>query len=76
MSYVNVITLLSPAFEYSSVQVVDISSTWKAFSPKLCCDTRPLVLKATAELLALVPALNIKTEEYEARDQPITVSDC
>lgn len=52
----------------SSVQVVDIGSTWKALSPKLCCDTRPLVLKATAELLALVPALNIKTEEYEARD--------
>lgn len=67
---------MNPAFEYSSylfsVQVVDIISTWKALSPKLRCDTRPLVLKATAELLALVPALNVKTEEYEAREhQPL-----
>ncbi|ROL45532.1 Focadhesin [Anabarilius grahami] len=54
--------------ELCRAEVVDISSTWKALSPKLCCDTRPLVLKATAELLALVPALNVKTEEYEARD--------
>uniref|UniRef100_A0A9J8BYE0 Focadhesin n=1 Tax=Cyprinus carpio carpio TaxID=630221 RepID=A0A9J8BYE0_CYPCA len=54
--------------ELCRAEVVDIISTWKALSPKLCCDTRPLVLKATAELLALVPALNVKTEEYEARD--------
>uniref|UniRef100_A0A8C2EJ14 Focadhesin n=1 Tax=Cyprinus carpio TaxID=7962 RepID=A0A8C2EJ14_CYPCA len=51
--------------ELSRAEVVDIISTWKVLSPKLCCDTRPLVLKATAELLALVPALNVKTEEYE-----------
>uniref|UniRef100_A0A672R7K7 Focadhesin n=1 Tax=Sinocyclocheilus grahami TaxID=75366 RepID=A0A672R7K7_SINGR len=51
--------------ELCRAEVVDIVSTWKALSPKLCCDTRPLVLKATAELLALVPALNVKTEEYE-----------
>uniref|UniRef100_A0A8C1DI18 Focadhesin n=1 Tax=Cyprinus carpio carpio TaxID=630221 RepID=A0A8C1DI18_CYPCA len=51
--------------ELCRAEVVDIISTWKALSPKLCCDTRPLVLKATAELLALVPALNVKTEEYE-----------
>uniref|UniRef100_A0A672R7H1 Focadhesin n=1 Tax=Sinocyclocheilus grahami TaxID=75366 RepID=A0A672R7H1_SINGR len=58
--------------ELCRAEVVDIVSTWKALSPKLCCDTRPLVLKATAELLALVPALNVKTEEYEAREhQPL-----
>uniref|UniRef100_A0A671LWT3 Focadhesin-like n=1 Tax=Sinocyclocheilus anshuiensis TaxID=1608454 RepID=A0A671LWT3_9TELE len=51
--------------ELCRAEVVDIVSTWKALSPKLCCDSRPLVLKATAELLALVPALNVKTEEYE-----------
>ncbi|XP_055052294.2 focadhesin [Misgurnus anguillicaudatus] len=51
--------------ELCKTEVVDISSTWKALSPKLCFDTRPLVLKATADLLALVPALNVKTEEYE-----------
>ncbi|XP_073669467.1 focadhesin [Paramisgurnus dabryanus] len=51
--------------ELCKAEVVDISSTWKALSPKLCCDTRPLVLKATADLLALVPALNVQTEEYE-----------
>uniref|UniRef100_A0A8C1KR02 Focadhesin n=1 Tax=Cyprinus carpio TaxID=7962 RepID=A0A8C1KR02_CYPCA len=61
--------------ELCRAEVVDIISTWKALSPKLCCDTRPLVLKATAELLALVPALNVKTEEYEARDHhPLQVS--
>uniref|UniRef100_A0A671ND01 Uncharacterized protein n=1 Tax=Sinocyclocheilus anshuiensis TaxID=1608454 RepID=A0A671ND01_9TELE len=62
--------------ELCRAEVVDIVSTWKALSPKLCCDTRPLVLKATAELLALVPALNVKTEEYEAREhQPLFLID-
>ncbi|XP_030636113.1 focadhesin [Chanos chanos] len=51
--------------ELCRAEVVDIGSTWKALSPKLSCDSRPLVLKATAELLALVPHLNVKTEEYE-----------
>ncbi|XP_077083940.1 focadhesin isoform X2 [Siphateles boraxobius] len=60
--------------ELCRAEVVDISSTWKALSPKLCGDTRPLVLKATAELLALVPALNIKTEEYEKfRNEAVSV---
>ncbi|XDV18883.1 hypothetical protein PO909_024481 [Leuciscus waleckii] len=60
--------------ELCRAEVVDISSTWKALSPKLCCDTRPLVLKATAELLALVPALNIKTEEFEKfRNEAVSV---
>uniref|UniRef100_A0A4W3IKH0 Focadhesin n=1 Tax=Callorhinchus milii TaxID=7868 RepID=A0A4W3IKH0_CALMI len=46
-------------------EVVDIRSTWYALSPKLCCDTRPLVVKALTELFALVPALNVKSVEYE-----------
>ncbi|XP_057196006.1 focadhesin isoform X2 [Triplophysa rosa] len=51
--------------ELCRAEVVDIISTWRALSPKLCCDTRPMILKATADLLSLVPALNVKTEEYE-----------
>ncbi|XP_056600111.1 focadhesin isoform X3 [Triplophysa dalaica] len=51
--------------ELCRTEVVDIMSTWRALSPKLCCDTRPMILKATADLLSLVPALNVKTEEYE-----------
>lgn len=48
-------------------QVVDLGSTWKALSPKLSSETRPLVLKAIAELLSLVPTLRVKTEQYEVR---------
>lgn len=50
-------------------QVVDLGSTWKALSPKLSCETRPLVLKSVAELLSLVPSLHVKTEQYEVRLQ-------
>ncbi|XP_067301442.1 focadhesin isoform X2 [Pseudorasbora parva] len=65
---------LSGLQELCRAEVVDISSTWKALSPKLCCDTRPLVLKATAELLALVSALNVRTEEYEKfRNEAVSV---
>ncbi|XP_076829762.1 focadhesin [Brachyhypopomus gauderio] len=46
-------------------EVVDIGSTWRALSPRLSCETRPLVLKATAELLSLVPSLQVSTEQYE-----------
>ncbi|XP_029462772.1 focadhesin [Rhinatrema bivittatum] len=46
-------------------EVVDIRSTWNALSPKLSCDTRPLILKTLHELFALVPSLKVKTEEYE-----------
>ncbi|CAB1345172.1 unnamed protein product, partial [Coregonus sp. 'balchen'] len=46
-------------------QVVDVGSTWTALGPKLSCDSRPLVVKAIAELLALLPQLTVKTEEYE-----------
>ncbi|KAM4611436.1 focadhesin [Polymixia lowei] len=46
-------------------EVVDIVSTWRALGPKLSCDSRPLMVKATAELLSLVPQLTVKSEEYE-----------
>uniref|UniRef100_A0A8B9KAV8 Focadhesin n=1 Tax=Astyanax mexicanus TaxID=7994 RepID=A0A8B9KAV8_ASTMX len=53
--------------ELCRAEVVDIDSTWRALSPKLSCETRPLVLKATAELLSLVPSLHVKTEQYEVQ---------
>ncbi|XP_050768878.1 focadhesin [Gymnogyps californianus] len=46
-------------------EVVCICSTWNALSPKLSCDTRPLILKALNELFALVPSLTVNTNEYE-----------
>nr|XP_009940730.1 PREDICTED: focadhesin [Opisthocomus hoazin] len=46
-------------------EVVCIRSTWNALSPKLGCDTRPLILKALNELFALVPSLTVNTNEYE-----------
>ncbi|KAM6303677.1 focadhesin isoform 4-T4 [Podargus strigoides] len=46
-------------------EVVCIRSTWNALSPKLSCDTRPLILKALNELLALVPSLTVNTNDYE-----------
>ncbi|XP_073522237.1 focadhesin [Phyllobates terribilis] len=46
-------------------EVVDIRSTWKALSPKLESDKRPLVLKVLHEFFSLVPALVVKTEDYE-----------
>ncbi|KAF7706258.1 hypothetical protein HF521_019512 [Silurus meridionalis] len=51
--------------ELCRAEVVDLGSTWKALSPKLSCETRPLVLKSLAELLSLVPTLHVKTEQYE-----------
>ncbi|XP_031440497.1 focadhesin [Clupea harengus] len=60
--------------ELCRAEVVDIGSTWKALSPQLSCDTRPLVLKATAELLSLLPQLAVKTEEYEKlKEQVVSV---
>lgn len=47
------------------LQVVDIVSTWRSLGPELSCDSRPLIVKAIAELLALVPQLTAKSEEYE-----------
>ncbi|XP_059348490.1 focadhesin isoform X1 [Ammospiza nelsoni] len=46
-------------------EVVCIRSTWNALSPKLSCDTRPLILKALNELFSLVPSLTVNTNEFE-----------
>ncbi|XP_067839406.1 focadhesin [Heptranchias perlo] len=55
-------------------EVVDIRSTWYALSPKLSCDTRPLVVKVLTEVFALVPSLNIKSTDYEKfRAQVISI---
>ncbi|KAM9837030.1 focadhesin [Aulostomus maculatus] len=51
--------------ELCRAEVVDIVSTWRSLGPKLSCDSRPLMVKAIAELLALVPLLLVKSEEYE-----------
>lgn len=47
------------------LQVVDILSTWKSLGLQLRTDSRTPLVKATAEILALVPQLTVKTEEYE-----------
>ncbi|XP_054843090.1 focadhesin [Eublepharis macularius] len=46
-------------------EVVCIRSTWNALSPKLSCDTRPLILKTLSELFSLVPSLMVNSNEYE-----------
>ncbi|KAJ7335439.1 hypothetical protein JRQ81_013380 [Phrynocephalus forsythii] len=46
-------------------EVVCIRSTWDALSPKLSCDTRPLILKTLSELFSLVPSLAVTSSEYE-----------
>ncbi|XP_074555425.1 focadhesin [Halichoeres trimaculatus] len=51
--------------ELCRAEVVDIISTWRSLSPELSCDSRPLMVKATAELLALVPQLAVRSEQYE-----------
>lgn len=51
--------------ELCRAEVVDIVSTWRSLGPQLSCDSRPLMVKAIAELLALVPQLTVKSEEYE-----------
>lgn len=47
------------------LQVVEIGSTWRRLRPELSCDYRPSVVRAIAELLALVAQLTVKSEEYE-----------
>ncbi|KAL2078934.1 hypothetical protein ACEWY4_024678 [Coilia grayii] len=60
--------------ELCRAEVVDICSTWRALSPQLCSDSRPLIMKTTAELLSLVPQLAVKTEDYEKlKEQVVTV---
>ncbi|KAM6909393.1 focadhesin [Xenentodon cancila] len=51
--------------ELCRAEVVDIISTWKSLGPELSCDARPLVVKAIAELLSLVPRLSVRSEQYE-----------
>ncbi|XP_048359670.1 focadhesin isoform X2 [Sphaerodactylus townsendi] len=46
-------------------EVVCIRSTWNALSPKLSCDTRPLIIKTLSELFSLVPSLTVNSNEYE-----------
>uniref|UniRef100_A0A3Q3R8V0 Uncharacterized protein n=1 Tax=Monopterus albus TaxID=43700 RepID=A0A3Q3R8V0_MONAL len=54
--------------ELCRAEVVDIISTWRSLGPKLSCDSRPVMVKAIAELLALVPQLTVKSEQYEVPD--------
>ncbi|CAF93350.1 unnamed protein product, partial [Tetraodon nigroviridis] len=51
--------------ELCCAEVVDILSTWRSLGPRLSCDQRPLMVQATAKLLALVPQLSVPTEEYQ-----------
>ncbi|XP_037335022.2 focadhesin [Pungitius pungitius] len=51
--------------ELCRAEVVDIVSTWRSLGPGLSCDSRPLIVKAIAELLALVPQLTVKSDEYK-----------
>ncbi|XP_040887163.1 focadhesin [Toxotes jaculatrix] len=51
--------------ELCRAEVVDIISTWRRLGPELSCESRPLMVKVTAELLALVPQLAVRSEEYE-----------
>ncbi|XP_061768446.1 focadhesin isoform X2 [Nerophis ophidion] len=51
--------------ELCCAEVVDMVSTWRSLGPELRCDSRPLMVKAVAQLLALVPQLAVKSEEYE-----------
>uniref|UniRef100_A0A8C9XPL8 Focadhesin n=1 Tax=Sander lucioperca TaxID=283035 RepID=A0A8C9XPL8_SANLU len=54
--------------ELCRAEVVDIVSTWRSLGPELSCDSRPLMVRVIAELLALVPQLTAKSEEYEVSD--------
>ncbi|XP_061566446.1 focadhesin isoform X2 [Cololabis saira] len=51
--------------ELCRAEVVDIVSTWRSLGPELSGDVRPLVVKAVAELLSLVPQLPVRSEQYE-----------
>ncbi|MEQ2234633.1 hypothetical protein ILYODFUR_033476, partial [Ilyodon furcidens] len=51
--------------ELCRAEVVDIISTWRSLGAELRCDSRPMMIKAIAELLSLVPQLAVKSEEYE-----------
>ncbi|XP_077355104.1 focadhesin isoform X2 [Festucalex cinctus] len=51
--------------ELCRAEVVDIVSTWRSLGPELRCDSRPLMVKVVSQLLALLPQLAVKSEEYE-----------
>ncbi|KAM8898854.1 focadhesin isoform 1-T1 [Spinachia spinachia] len=51
--------------ELCRAEVVDIVSTWRSLGPELSRDSRPLIVKAIGELLALVPQLTVKSDEYK-----------
>ncbi|XP_069034005.1 focadhesin isoform X1 [Embiotoca jacksoni] len=51
--------------ELCRAEVVDMISTWRTLGPVLSCDSRPAMVKTIAELLALVPQLTVKSEDYE-----------
>ncbi|XP_051911869.1 focadhesin isoform X2 [Hippocampus zosterae] len=51
--------------ELCRAEVVDIVSTWRSLGPELRCDSRPPMVKAVSQLLALVPQLAVMSEEYQ-----------
>ncbi|CAN9509782.1 unnamed protein product [Ophioblennius macclurei] len=51
--------------ELCRAEVVDLLSTWRSLGPELSCDSRPSVVKATAQLLALLPQLAVRSDEYQ-----------
>ncbi|XP_063756490.1 focadhesin [Eleginops maclovinus] len=51
--------------ELCRAEVVDIVSTWRSLGPQLSCDSRPQMVRVVSELLALVPQLAVKSEEYQ-----------
>ncbi|XP_077597799.1 focadhesin [Stigmatopora nigra] len=51
--------------ELCRAEVVDIVSTWRSLGPDLRADSRPPMVKAVSQLLAMVPQLVVKSEEYE-----------
>ncbi|CAI5682283.1 unnamed protein product [Oreochromis niloticus] len=51
--------------ELCRAEVVDIISAWRTVWPELSCHSQPGVVQAMAELLALVPQLTVKSEQYE-----------
>uniref|UniRef100_A0A3Q3MEQ0 Focadhesin n=1 Tax=Labrus bergylta TaxID=56723 RepID=A0A3Q3MEQ0_9LABR len=61
--------------ELCRAEVVDMVSTWRSLGPELSCDSRPLMVKATAELLALVPQLAVKSEQYEVTVFPTKLNE-
>uniref|UniRef100_A0A669DY24 Focadhesin n=1 Tax=Oreochromis niloticus TaxID=8128 RepID=A0A669DY24_ORENI len=62
--------------ELCRAEVVDIISAWRTVWPELSCHSQPGVLQAMAELLALVPQLTVKSEQYERVQKPSYTPPC